>query len=399
MQAKRSGFISIFLLAGFIFLHANTAFAQIKNTDSISPKKIKLTSVIIANYSLSLDRYTDVQTGIHNIKTDSGVVNNSFSFRYIRVQGNYDLTSNIDAAILVNFAELKNANADFHKVIEMAYMRYKFFKEGYLNLQFGQFRPYTQVEDLYPIQMHKSYYWSNQYMALSSSNWTSFQVGAALTGSLKKMNIPLNYYLTVWNGNGRVVTVVNSTAQTNGDNDNSKNVAVRLEYEPIKDIVLGVSNAGTKYLGKAMSSFSADIRVNHKFNRKWEAELEASYTNAHDVAAIITATCSTTLPKEVDYNNYKMKGLYIIPLIRYNHGLSKLKSTELTCRYDYWQQDISSNNPRTTIAPMLNFNLSDNYGARFQIIGIINKYKTPVTNVNSAIYNSNQLAFQVQFFF
>lgn len=380
-------------------INASTALSQIKNTDSVFLKKIKLTSVIIADYSLSLDHYTDVQNGIHNVQTDSGVVNNSFSFRYIRVQGNYDLTSNIDAGLLVNFAELKNANADFHKVIEMAYMRYKFFKEGYLNLQIGQFRPYTQVEDLYPIQIHRSYYWSNQYMALSSSNWTSFQVGAALTGSLKRMNIQLNYYLTVWNGNGRVVTAVNSAAQTNGDNDNSKNLAFRLEYEPIKDIVLGISNAGTKYLGKAMRSFSADIRVNHKFNKKWEAELEASYTNAHDVAAIISATCSSSLPKQIDYNNFKMKGIYIIPLLRYNHGLSKLRSTELTCRYEYWQQDISSNNPRTTIAPMLNFNLSDNYGARFQIIGIINKYKTPVTNVNSAIYNSNQLVFQVQFFF
>jgi len=241
-------FTKIFI-TGLMIINMTVTFAQTKNSDSSFQKKIKLSTIIIADYAMSLDKNTDVQSCVHNVKTDSGVVTNSFNFKYIRVQANYDLTSSIDGNILVNFAELKNANADFHKVIEMAYMRYKFFKDGYLNLQVGQFRPFTQLEDLYGIQYHKSNYWSNQYTALANSNWASFQMGAALTGSLKKKNIPLNYYVTVWNGNGRVATTVNSLAQTNGDNDNNKNIAVRLEYEPVKDIVFGVSKATVKYQG------------------------------------------------------------------------------------------------------------------------------------------------------
>ena len=393
-------FTKIFI-AGLMVISITTAFAQSKNTDSLFQKKIKLTTVIIADYSMSLDKNTDVQSGVHNIKTDSGVVTNSFNFKYIRVQGNYDLTSNIDANILVNFAELKNANADFHKVIEMAYMRYKFFTDGYLNLQVGQFRPYTQLEDLYGIQFHKSNYWSNQYNGLGSSNWTSFQVGAALTGSLKKKNIPLNYYLTIWNGNGRVATTVSSLAQTNGDNDNNRNIALRLEYEPIKDVVLGIAQATTKYQGKGVQSFSADIRAKHKFDKKWEGELEASYTDAHDMSAIIAATGTTIPAEKIDFSNYKMRGFYAIPLLRCNSnsGSSKIKSTEISCRYEYWNQDVISDNPKTTITPMLNFNLAENYGARFQIIGVFNNYKTPVTNANSATYNANQVILQVQFFF
>jgi hypothetical protein len=392
-------FFTKIFIAGLMLINTTVSFAQSKNTDSSFQKKIKLTTVIIADYSMSLDKYTDVQSGVHNIKTDSGVVTNSFNFKYIRVQGNYDLTPNIDANILVNFAELKNANADFHKVIEMAYMRYKFFNNGYLNLQVGQFRPYTQLEDLYGIQFHKSNYWSNQYSGLGSSNWTSFQVGAALTGSLKKKNIPLNYYLTVWNGNGRTSTTVNSLAQTNGDNDNNKNIALRLEYEPLKDIILGISQATTKYQGKGVQSFSADIRAKQKFNKKWEGELEASYTSADDVSAIIAATGTTIPASKLDFGNYKMRGFYAIPLLRYNNGTSRIKSTELSCRYEYWNQDVSADNPRTTISPMLNFNLAENYGARVQVIGVFNSYKTQVTNANSSVYNANQIILQVQFFF
>ena len=385
------------LFFSFILL-AISSFSQIK-TDSSFQKKIKLNTIIIGYYTKSTDPNTDVQTGIHNVKSDSGVVNNSFTLRYIRVQGNFDLTSNIDANILVNFAELKNPNADFHKVIEMAYARYKFFPEGYLNLQVGQFRPYTQLEDMYGIQFHRSYYWSNQYLGLSGSNWTSFQVGAALTGSLKKMNVPFNYYLTVWNGNGRVVSTVNSAAQTNGDNDNNKNFALRLEYEPVKDIILGIAESGTHYQGKSINNFNADIRAKHSFNKKWEAELEASYSSGNDVSAIIAATGTAIPASTINYANYIMRGIYIIPLVRYNTPASKIKSTELTCRYENWKQDVLANNPRTTISPMINFNLADNYGARFQLFGIINSYKTPVTNVNSAVYNANQIVAQVQFFF
>ena len=385
------------LFFSFILL-AISSFSQIK-TDSSFQKKIKLNTIIIGYYAKSTDPNTDVQTGIHNVKSDSGLVNNSFTLRYIRVQGNFDLTSNIDANILVNFAELKNPNADFHKVIEMAYARYKFFPEGYLNLQVGQFRPYTQLEDMYGIQFHRSYYWSNQYLGLSGSNWTSFQVGAALTGSLKKMNVPFNYYLTVWNGNGRVVSTVNSAAQTNGDNDNNKNFALRLEYEPVKDIILGIAESGTHYQGKSINNFNADIRAKHSFNKKWEAELEASYSSGNDVSAIIGATGTAIPASTINYANYIMRGIYIIPLVRYNTPASKVKSTELTCRYENWKQDVLANNPRTTISPMINFNLADNYGARFQLFGIINSYKTPVTNVNSAVYNANQIVAQVQFFF
>ena len=46
-----------------------------------------------------------------------------------------------------------------------------------------------------------------------------------------------------------------------------------------------------------------------------------------------------------------------------------------------------------------NFNLAENYGARIQVAGVINSYKTPVTNVSSTIYNSNQIVAQVQFVF
>ena len=391
---------SVLLVATFISL---SGLSQIKlsSDSSSSQKKFQLNAIVISNYAVSLNKQTDIESGVHNIKSDSGVVNNTFSFRYIRVQGIFNLNEQIEGNILVNFAELKNAGADFHKVIENAYVRYKFYKDGYLNFQIGQFRPFTQIEDLYSVQFHKSNYWSNQYTALAGSNWTSFQVGAALTGSLKKKKIPLNYYLTVWNGNGRVVTSVNSTTQTNGDNDNNKNIALRLEYEPVKDVVLGAANASTKFQGKGLNSFFTDIKAKHTFNKKWEGEFELSYFNGNDVSAIMNKIGSGTPVCNVNFADYKMNGFYAIPLLRYNNSSKRsfIKSTEFTCRYEYLKQDVSANNPRTTITPMVNFNLSENYGMRVELFGIINVYKTQVTTSNSSVYNCNQIAAQFQFFF
>lgn len=386
----------LFLLSLTVIL--TSVHAQVKKTEA-ETKKVKVNALIIGNYAFSLDKNVDVQSGLHKVASDSGVVTNSLSLKYVRVQGNFEITPKIDASVLVNFAELKNANSDYRKVIENAYARYKFFKDGYLNVQIGQFRPYAQLENTYGIQFHRSYTWSNQYSALGASNWASFQLGAALTGSLKKKKIPVNYYLTMWNGNGRTVSAVNSNEQTNGDNNNSKNIALRLEVEPAKDIILGGSAATAKFLGKSITSYTADIRAKATIN-KWETEIEAAYATANDMSAIIGKLGTTKPASTINFSDYKMDGFYFLPVIRYNSPSKKLKSTEFSCRVERWNQLISgAKNPRTTIVPMLTFSLAENRGALLQLYGVINQYKNQVKTADSKIYNANQVAIQTQFYF
>jgi hypothetical protein len=397
MRKIKSAKLSI--LALLAFMPFTFVFGQAKKDGESFQKKAKITALVIGNYAVSLDKSIDINTGVHNNVTDSGVVTNSFNLKYIRIQGNFELTKKIDATVLVNFAELKNAKSDYRKVIELAYVRYKFFKDDYLNFQIGQFRPYNQVEDMYGIQFHKSNTWSNQYSAFGSSNWASFQLGAALTGSLKKKNVPLSYYLTVWNGNGRTVSTVSSDEQTNGDNDNYKNYALRLEYEPVKDLILGASASTAKYQGKPMNAYSADLRYKHNFDKKWGIELESAYADANDVKAIIAKTGTTIPASSINFGNYKMHGVYFIPVIKFFSPDKVVKTTEFSCRYEYWKQLVSDNNPRTTIVPMISLNFAENRGAVLQLYGVINKYKNQVTNAKSAIYNSNQIAIQAQFYF
>ncbi len=387
----------------------SSAFAE-NISDTAKPQKpvskLKVTSYIVANYIKSLNNKYDVGACKEYV-SDSGVVNNSFGFQYIRVQGNYEISDRIDASVLVNLKELKAA--DVQKVIELAFIRYKVSKDGYLNLQVGQFRPYNQVEDLYGFQLHKSYIWSNQYTALAASNWTSFQMGAAITGSLKKSKVPLNYYVTVWNGNGRTASPYNS------DNDNSKNVALRADYEITKFGTVGASVSSTKYLKKAAHLYSFDWRNKLSLSKKVEMEYEASYSTGTDISLL--ASVAKTIPAAalLDYDKYAMRGFYILPMVRYKINTPSLNSVEFSFRYENWDQNMASGtvvngvatngtikNIRQTFIPMLSFNLAEKYGARVELIGVFNKYDrnlTPVKSKENSYCNFNQLALQFQFLF
>ena len=142
---------------------------------------------MVGDYANSFTKEVDMN-GKHN---PSGA-NNGFYLVYFRVNGKFAINDQLSAQILVNFADFKSDPKN--KVLEIAAL--KWTPSTYFNVQVGQFRPYFGLEDMYPAEILKSYTWSNQYSLLGKSNWESFQIGAAVSGSLIKKKIPLRYYYT-----------------------------------------------------------------------------------------------------------------------------------------------------------------------------------------------------------
>ncbi len=66
--------------------------------------------------------------------------------------------------------------------------------------------------------------------SFGNNGWQSFQIGAAVFGSLSDLKIPLKYYYSFVNGNGK-----NQVA----DSDNAKHHMFRLEYKLGKYLNLG----------------------------------------------------------------------------------------------------------------------------------------------------------------
>ena len=334
-------------------------------------KKATIGALLVGDYANSLTKDVDMN-GKHNPTASD----NGFYLVYFRVNGKFAINDKLSAQILVNFADFKNDPKN--KVLEIAAL--KWTPSTYFNVQVGQFRPYFGLEDMYPAEIMKSYAWSNQYSLLGKSNWESFQIGAAVSGSLSKKKIPLRYYYTFYNGNGK------NQVQ---DNDDAKNHALRLEYDLLPKLQLGVNEALTKIDNQNASMFGADISYNANLSKLWKAGFNTEFKYGTNISAFSAATLAGK-----DVSDYKMTGFYIIPFISRAINESNKSFIEFTCRYEYLEDVNKNGNVGRFYTPMLSYVMGEDYTSKISLVGVISDYNKDV--LNSTQYSSNLLLLQYQ---
>lgn len=337
-------------------------------------KKATIGALLVGDYANSLTKDVDMN-GKHNPTASD----NGFYLVYFRVNGKFSINDKLSAQILVNFADFKNDPKN--KVLEIAAL--KWTPSTYFNLQVGQFRPYFGLEDMYPAEIMKSYAWSNQYSLLGKSNWESFQIGAAVSGSLSKKKIPLRYYYTFYNGNGK------NQVQ---DNDDAKNHALRLEYDLLPKLQLGVNDAATKVEGQNANMFGADISYHTKLSKLWKAGFNTEFKYGTNISAFSAATLAGK-----DVSDYKMTGFYIIPFISRAINESNKSFIEFTCRYEYLEDVNKNGNVGRFYTPMLSYVIGEDYTSKISLVGVISDYNKDIAN--STQYSSNLilLRYQIKF--
>lgn len=334
-------------------------------------KKATIGALLVGDYANSLTKDVDMN-GKHNPTASD----NGFYLVYFRVNGKFSINNKLSAQILVNFADFKNDPKN--KVLEIAAL--KWTPSTYFNVQVGQFRPYFGLEDMYPAEIMKSYARSNQYSLLGKSNWESFQIGAAVSGSLSKKKIPLRYYYTFYNGNGK------NQVQ---DNDDAKNHALRLEYDLLPKLQLGVNEALTKIDNQNASMFGADISYHTKLSKLWNAGFNSEFKYGTNVSAFTAATLAGK-----NISDYKMTGFYIIPFISRTINENNKSFVEFTCRYEYLEDLNKNGNVGRFYTPMLSYVMGEDYTSKISLVGVISDYNKDVAN--STQYNSNLLLLQYQ---
>lgn len=337
-------------------------------------KKASIGALFVGDYSNSLTKDVDMN-GKHN---PTGA-NNGFYLVYFRVNGKFAINDKLSAQILVNFADFKNDPKN--KVLEIASL--KWTPSSYFNVQVGQFRPYFGLEDMFPAEILKSYTWSNQYSLLGKSNWESFQIGAAVSGSLSKKKIPLRYYYTFYNGNGK------NQLQ---DNDNYKNHAVRLEYDILPKLQLGINEAVTKVEKQNANMFGADITYNTKLSKLWNAGFNSEFKYGTNISAFSAASLAGK-----NISDYKMTGFYIIPFISRTINENNKSFIEFTCRYEYLEDVNKNGNIGRIYTPMLSYVIGDDYTSKISLVGVISDYSKDIVNSNQYSSNIFLLQYQIKF--
>jgi hypothetical protein len=369
----------LFFVIGLTFFQISSAQEAKDTIKDFSNYNRKFTTAVffVGRYNVSMDKNVDFK-GMHHTDPDDAV-GNSFDLKYVRLQGVFHVNDKISANILVNLADFKSDPEG--KVLENAYVKYAYNK--YVNVLFGQFRPYFGLEDVFAFQLENSYDWSNQYNLFGLSGWQSFQLGAAFTGSLIDSKIPLSYYFSIYNGNGK-----NKVS----DNNDQKNYTLRFEYN-FKDMRLGVNGGSSRLGDKRGYAYGIDAQADYVFSPLFEITGDAEYKRGTNFSQFYV-----TQQPVPNLDNFQMQGFYIVPKLRFNHNRPRVRALEASFRYEILDPNMSlSGNSYQTYTPMLSIVGSGDYQAKISIVGVFNRVKNNVPNTSH--YDSNLFITQIQVHF
>lgn len=348
----------------------STRTPKVIQNEPLHEKKASINFLLLGGYVASLTDSVDM-AGAYGPANSS----NGFYITYARLGGKFELGKRVSFQFLANLADFKNDPEK--RVLEIATAKWSI--SPYLNVQAGQFRPYFGLEDMYPSNVMKSNAWSKQYGLMSKCNYESFQIGIAAYGSLQMLKIPLKYYCTIYNGNGK---------NQLKDDDSAKNHAFRIEYEVVDDLTLGANATFTKYDGQRVSVYGADLQYAKKLNEKWTFETNAEYKTGTNLSAY-KASIST----EKNVGDYVLQAFYIIPSIAKMLCEADKRFLEFSCRYESLTE-VKGGNVGQFFTPMLSYAQGEQYTSKISVAGLFSQYDKDI--VNTAQYGSTLFLLQYQ---
>ncbi len=328
-------------------------------------------------YSFSAHKDIDLNGLQH---TDGKAIYNDFNVKRARIQFASQISDRTDVVLLLNLADFKSDPKN--KVLENAYITYRLNR--FLNAKMGQFRPAFGLEDMYPIDVIKSMDFSNQYAAFGANGWQSFQIGASLYGATGGA-LPVKYAFSVTNGNNRNQLM---------DNDNGKHFSTRVELglEKRLKIKLGLNGGYAKVSETGVYAAGIDLSFILPLAENWSLELEteAKQGNNHTMYYSLDSA-----KRDGGLSNYQMRGLYILPNLRFEIDYHRLSSLELSCRYEHFDKDFRHTaGARQTWTPMISAEFLKAYNARIQFGINIDRYKRNIAGTTQ--YNNSIFILQVQ---
>jgi phosphate-selective porin len=339
--------------------------------------KITMKGLFQSRYSFSTHKNIDLN-GLHH--TDGNATYNDFDIKRARIQFASKISDRTDVVLLLNLADFKSDPKN--KVLENAYITYRL--NPFLNAKMGQFRPAFGLEDMYPVDVIKSMDYSNQYTAFGNNGWQSFQIGASIYGATAG-TVPVKYEVSVVNGNNRNQIM---------DSDNGKHFSSRVEFGVLKalNMKLGLNGGYARVARADAYASGVDLSMNFRLADKWSLELEteAKQGNNHTLFYGLDSA-----KRDGGVSNYKMRGLYILPNLRYAINYHRLSSLEFSCRYEYFDKDFKhAGTDRQTYTPMVSAEFLKAYNARIQVGVNIDHYKRNIAGTTQ--YDNSIFILQVQ---
>lgn len=369
--------ISFIFLLFPVTIHAQTPETAITES-AIKYPQFQFRGLFQGRFLAAMTDNVDV-LGVHH--TTGEITQTSFDVKRMRVGLTTKVSDATEVVILVNLADFKSDPKG--KVLENAYAKYTFNK--YIALVGGQFRAPFGIEDQVPVDVMKSFDFSNQYYEFGKNGWTSFQIGASILGSVDIGKIPVNYAFTIINGNGK---------NQEKDKDNGKQYSTRWVFGLSKEnkINLGFNGGIGTVSTQEVFAVGADVTSNFKLTDKINLDVQIEYKQGtnHNLYFSLPVEGRTT-----NVADYQMRGMYFLPNLRYAVNYKRLSSIELSCRYETLDSNYKiDSNVRQTYTPMISLEFGKAYTGRIELGFTLDNYEKDIPD--TSVYSSNLFLIQLQ---
>ncbi|PZF74904.1 porin [Taibaiella soli] len=341
-------------------------------------RSLSLAGVLQTRYVASFTKNVDVNG--KNFDTSTNGITNTFLVKRARVMLKANVNDHFSANVLVNLADFNGDPSN--KVLENAYIKYSLNK--HFNVQAGQFRPFFGIEDAIAVDIIRTLDFSNQYYAFAKNGWQSFQIGLSIFGTIDQKG-RVRYFGGVYNGN-------NKNAAT--DNDNTKNFYGRLEVNAARDFTIAVNGStGSLANSGTGSALGGDFTARIPLSKGFFLLLMGEYKNGTNFVTYNSVTPALN----PELHNYRMQGFYFFPTLRYEYKHPRVRALELSCRYEYFDQDyINNSNPQQTFIPNLSLIFADNFYAALQMGVSIDLFKNQIPLTSTYNHNLGYLQLQIR---
>ena len=317
--------------------------------------KITLSGDVQFRYEQSFTDSIDAQG-----KFSTDPVNYNFRIRRARIRVDAEVTKKLTMTTRIALQEF---NSPSGKVLEYAYFNYKFHNA--FQVRAGQFKAPFIAEELLSSNSLPVIDRGITPDIFNANNYGAFHQGLMLHGKTRAL-LPLNYYVGVFNGNGRNMRL---------DDNSGKNFVGRLEIFIIDDLRLG---GNVHY---------ADIEAD-SWGRAWGVDLQLDRDSVlgNNIGIYILGeflqgnnidAFSTTNLINPDLENFWMQGGYAVLLLKWKTGLKLLPLLEIGGKYEVLNPlTHRSNNSLAQLTPNIGIVFLPDNAARWQFNVVRTDYET-----------------------
>lgn len=169
-------------------------------------------------------------------------------------------------------------------------------------------------------------------------------------------------------------------------------IFARMGLKLPKGLTIGLNGAFGRVYGQTGNAYAVDLRWNRRLGQDWTFQLEAEFKEGTNMNRFCKSYHDN--PAGARVSNCHMRGLLMLPNLRYRLGAPWLEAVALSLRTEWFDDQLISRESRRLIyTPHLSLEWAEDYAVRLQIAVVDEHVRQNDAERNARLLTQLQIRF------